>query len=66
LTKIRSSPIGHMLTEDLLRELDVLWPDRAPDPKDPDMLIKCAERAVINTLWAKFNQAKSAALPGSP
>jgi hypothetical protein len=54
-----------MLTEDLLRELDVLWPDRAPDPKDPDMVIKCAERAVINTLWAKFNQAKSAALPGS-
>ncbi len=65
MTKIRISPIGHMLSEDTLRELDALWPDKAPDPKDPDMLIKCAQRNVINTLWAKFAQAKASALPGS-
>lgn len=49
--------IGSMLTEELLLELDKMWPDRCPLPKDPDLVIRCAERQVINTLWQRFKDA---------
>lgn len=51
--------IGTLLTAELLHELDILWPDHCPSPTDANMVIKCAERGVINVLHAKFAQTNS-------
>lgn len=48
--------IGYLLSREALEELDQLWPDRCPAPNDPNMVIKCAERNVINVLWAKWRE----------
>lgn len=49
--------IGLLLTKEILDELDLLWPDRCPAPNDPELVVKCAQRAVINVLHARFDEA---------
>lgn len=57
--------IGHLLTPEILQELDRLWPDRLPRPDSPDrnMLIACAQRDVINTLWRRYLEVGRSATP---
>lgn len=54
---ISEDRLGALLTQDLLDELDKAWPNLCPDPKDPDLVIKCAERKVINVLHQRFKSA---------
>lgn len=49
--KVSSDSLAPHLNRPLLEALDKLWPDTCPSPKDPDMVIKCAQRQVITTLW---------------
>lgn len=49
-----------LLNRPLMAALDKLWPDQCPAPNDPDIVIKCAQRQVINTLWHKLREAEAA------
>jgi hypothetical protein len=50
--------IGHILSREVLEEMDKLWPERLTDPTMPirDMIIAAAQRKVINVLWAKWRE----------
>lgn len=54
ITDQTNNRLGQLLTLEVLEELDKLWPDRCPAPNDTSMVIKCAQRQVINVLWTKF------------
>lgn len=66
LITVRGTHIGHLLTPEILAELDRMWPDRCPSPKDPEMVIKCAQREVINVLWAKWRDVNERDNPQEP
>lgn len=48
--------LGPLLSQELLEELDALWPNQCPSPHDPDLVIKCAQRQVIDVLWTRFRR----------
>ncbi|SMG43338.1 hypothetical protein [Paraburkholderia susongensis] len=54
-----SSRIGSLITLDLLKALDELYPLRLPDPKDSpaELWIKVGERRLVEVLHAKYAEA---------
>lgn len=54
-----SSRIGSLVTPDLLKALDELYPLRLPDPKDSlaELWIKVGERRIVDVLRSKFEEA---------
>lgn len=60
--------VGHLLSRELLEELDKMYPQRCPDPKDPEreVWMKAGERRAIDVLWAKFNEANENILRNVP
>lgn len=51
-----SSRIGSLVTLDLLKALDELYPLRLPDPKDSpaELWMKVGERRLVEVLHAKY------------
>lgn len=51
--------VGSLLSSDILKTLDQMYPPRPPDPKDTEREIwmKAGERRLVDVLWAKFNEA---------
>jgi hypothetical protein len=54
-----SSRIGSLITFDLLKALDELYPLSLPDPKDSpaELWIKVGERRLVEVLYAKYAEA---------
>lgn len=51
--------IGALISPELLKELDALYPDRCPDPDDTERMVwvKVGERRVVNFLKSAFAES---------
>lgn len=60
-----SLKIGFLMSMEFLQALEVMFPPRPPDPRDPDreVWMKAGERRLVEVLKAKFDQAQQEGLP---
>lgn len=55
-----STPIGLLLSEELLKELDALFPDQCPHYTTPmnEIMYRSGERNVVDVLWERYREAQ--------